>query len=157
MRCNISAQPTPYCTFLTPSIPMCSLTVSICACLGSFISYSSYVNMLPPLIVLPLETSMRMLPRMSVLSVETPMHVLSQTPVPAVDDWCVYFMFCPKNSCEATLVIDLGNLISTSRVLLGITYTISQNCHNVATFSGLLNKSANIYPEGQYFCDKSLF
>ena len=56
---------------------------------------------------------------------------------------------------------DLGHGFSTSHVyngvLSGIPCIISQNLRNVAPCSGLVKKSAYIFPVGQYLSDKSLF
>ena len=74
-----------------------------------------------------------------------------------VDVLCVYLSFYPTHSCEITFCVDIVHLMSTSRVLSGITCIISRNLRNVAPSSGLGKKSAYISPIRHYFRDNSPF
>ena len=92
--------------------------------------------------------SMHMLPRSSV-------HMILQTLVLVVYAPCVCLSLFPTHSCEATLAMVLGKLMSKSGVISGIYCIMSRNIRNVDTWNGLVNKYANISPVGQYFSEKS--
>ena len=96
------------------------------------------------IVLLHVYVSVHELPQASV-------HVNPQASVLTVDVPRVYLLFYTTHSCEATLAMYLGQLMSTSGVLLGIYCIIYQNRRNVAPCNGLANKSAYIYPIGQYF------
>ena len=59
-----------------------------------------------------------------------------------VDVLCVFLSFCPRHSCEVTLAMALVQIMSTYRVLSGISCIIARNFRNVSPCSGLVNKSA---------------
>ena len=113
----------------------------------------SYVHVLPraSLIVLTrVCVSVHGLPRASV-------HMPPWASTITVDVSRVCISFCLTNYCKVTLSMDLGQLMSTSGVILEIPCIISRNLWNVAPCSGLVKKYAYISTVEQYFREKTLF
>ena len=111
----------------------------------------SSVHVLPReslLVLTRIYVSMHMFMRASI-------HVPLQSYVLVVAVCCVYMLSCITNSCEVNLVMAIGQIISTSRLLTGITCITAHNRWNVAPWNGLVNKSAYISFFRHYFRDKS--
>ena len=66
----------------------------------------------------------------------------------------VCLLFCPTHSCDFTLDMYLGQVMSNSGVLSGIPCIIARNLWNVVPYSGFVHKSAYISPVRQYFSEK---
>ena len=107
-------------------------------------TYTIFVHLLPraSLLVFTLVyVSMYRLTRASV-------HMPPRASMLAVDVPRVCFSFCKTHSCELTLALALGHIMSISRVILGIPCIIAQNLWNIAPWNVLVNKNAYIYPVG---------
>ena len=69
----------------------------------------------------------------------------------------VCLLFCTTHYCEVNLTMDLGQLMSTSRLILRVPCITSCNHRNVSPCSGLVKKSAYISLIRLYFSEKYLF
>ena len=87
---------------------------------------------------------MHRIPRASVI-------VPRQATVLAVDFPRVCLLLCPTHSYELTFAMDIGQIVSTSRVIFGILCIVARNFQKISPCSGLKKKSAYISLIGKYF------
>ena len=129
---------------------LCMPVISVETSVHALTQYSVHVKCVHALTrssvhVIPLESLIVL------LHVCVSVHGILQESMMAVAVPCVWMLLCSEQSCEVNLAMDLGQIMSTLGVLLGIPCIISRNRHNIDPCSGLVKKSAYISTVGQYF------
>ena len=125
--------------------PVLSVETSVQALTRSSMHVASVHALTRSSVNVLLPESFLVLPRVCVsinILLQASVHVTPQASVLAVAVPRVYLSFCTTYSCKVTLAMALGQIMSTSGVLLVIPCIIARNWLNVAPCNGVVNKSA---------------